>query len=81
VKEQKIGSQSICQIVSCPNCTAWYQLIVVFDEIHFTGAFQHLEATKEEEEGHAAKRAFVSHTKRSKAKVSLPLSFQQETND
>jgi hypothetical protein len=42
----------------------------VFDEIHFTGAFQHLEATKEEEEGHAAKKAFVSHTKRSKAEVS-----------
>lgn len=42
----------------------------VFDEIHFTGAFQHLEPTPEEKEGHAAKRAYVSHTKRSKAEVS-----------
>lgn len=43
----------------------------VFDEIHFTGAFQHLEPTPEEKEGHAAKRAYVSHTKRSKAEVSF----------
>ena len=41
----------------------------VFDEIHFTGAFQHLESTSEEEEGHAAKRAIVSHKKRTKAEV------------
>jgi hypothetical protein len=52
------------------------ELIIVFDEIHFTGAFQHLEATPEEKEGHAAKRAYVSHTKRSKAEVSYILHQQ-----
>lgn len=51
----------------------------VFDEIHFTGAFQHLEATKEEEEGHAAKKAFVSHTKRSKAEVSPAIQSLRDT--
>jgi len=44
---------------------------IVFDEIHFTGAFQHLYPTKEEKEGHVAKRAVVSHKKRSKAEVHL----------
>lgn len=44
-------------------------ILPVFDEIHFTGAFQHLEPTPEEKEGHAAKRAYVSHIKRSKAEV------------
>lgn len=40
------------------------------DEIHFTGAFQHLfPPTREEREGHAARRAVVSHKKRSKAEV------------
>ncbi|WVR07247.1 hypothetical protein IAU60_004288 [Kwoniella sp. DSM 27419] len=41
----------------------------LFDEIHFTGAFQHLEPTKEEKEGHAARKAIVSHHKRSKAEI------------
>ncbi|ORY32550.1 HAD-like domain-containing protein [Naematelia encephala] len=41
----------------------------IFDEIHFTGAFQHLEPTSEEKEGHVAKRAVVSHHKRSKAEI------------
>ncbi|OXG99951.1 hypothetical protein C370_07378 [Cryptococcus neoformans A1-35-8] len=44
----------------------------IFDEIHFTGAFQDLEPTKKEHEGHAAKKAIVSHKKRSKAEVRLP---------
>lgn len=44
----------------------------VFDEIHFTGAFNHLiPATKEEHEGHAAKRAVVSHHKRTKHEVMM----------
>ncbi|WWD17491.1 hypothetical protein CI109_101932 [Kwoniella shandongensis] len=41
----------------------------IFDEIHFTGAFAHLEATKEEKEGHVARKAIVSHKKRSKAEI------------
>lgn len=41
----------------------------VIDEIHFTGAFSTLIATKEEREGHAARKAVVSHKKRSKADV------------
>ncbi|WVO16370.1 hypothetical protein L204_104045 [Cryptococcus depauperatus] len=41
----------------------------IFDEIHFTGAFQHLEPTKEEHEGHAARKAVVSHKARSKAEI------------
>jgi hypothetical protein len=41
----------------------------VFDELHFTGAFQHLEPTIEEEHGHVAKKAVVSHIKRAKAEV------------
>ncbi|WVO22348.1 uncharacterized protein IAS62_003678 [Cryptococcus decagattii] len=41
----------------------------IFDEIHFTGAFQDLEPTKEEHEGHAARKAIVSHKKRSKAEI------------
>ncbi|WVQ82411.1 hypothetical protein IAT38_004539 [Cryptococcus sp. DSM 104549] len=41
----------------------------IFDEIHFTGAFQHLEATQEEKEGHVARKAVVSHKKRSKAAI------------
>ncbi|WWC70412.1 uncharacterized protein I206_104363 [Kwoniella pini CBS 10737] len=41
----------------------------IFDEIHFTGAFQHLEPTKEEKEGHVARKAVVSHHKRSKAEI------------
>lgn len=48
------------------------QLTPVFDELHFTGAFNHLiPATKEEHEGHAAKRAIVSHKKRTKHEVML----------
>ncbi|WWC61656.1 uncharacterized protein I303_104240 [Kwoniella dejecticola CBS 10117] len=41
----------------------------IFDEIHFTGAFQHLEPTREEKEGHVARKAVVSHHKRSKAEI------------
>ncbi|KAK8864211.1 hypothetical protein IAR55_001457 [Kwoniella newhampshirensis] len=41
----------------------------IFDEIHFTGAFAHLEPTREEKEGHVARKAFVSHKKRSKAEI------------
>lgn len=42
----------------------------VFDELHFTGAFNHLiPATHAEHEGHAAKRAVVSHKKRTKHEV------------
>ncbi|TXT15585.1 hypothetical protein VHUM_00088 [Vanrija humicola] len=42
----------------------------LFDEIHFTGAFNHLiPATKAEHEGHAAHRTVVSHKKRSKHEV------------
>ncbi|WVQ99221.1 hypothetical protein IAU59_006353 [Kwoniella sp. CBS 9459] len=41
----------------------------IFDEIHFTGAFQHLERTQEEKEGHVARKAVVSHHKRSKAEI------------
>ncbi|ODO08959.1 hypothetical protein L198_00698 [Cryptococcus wingfieldii CBS 7118] len=41
----------------------------IFDEIHFTGAFQDLEPTKKEHEGHATKKAIVSHKKRSKAEI------------
>ena len=55
----------------------------VFDEIHFTGAFQHLEPTSEEKAGHAAKHAFVSPTKRSKAEVShclCPLGYDKLTD-
>ena len=43
--------------------------LLVFDEIHFTGAFQHLEPTPEELSGHAAKQAIVSHHTRSKAEI------------
>ena len=45
----------------------------VFDEIHFTGAFVHLAATHEEDEGHVARRAVLSHKKRTKAEVGLSL--------
>lgn len=42
----------------------------MFDELHFTGAFNHLiPATRAEHEGHAAKRAVVSHKKRTKHEV------------
>jgi hypothetical protein len=45
-------------------------LFPVFEELHFTGAFNHLiPATPAEHEGHAAKRAVVSHKKRSKHEV------------
>ncbi|BEI82408.1 hypothetical protein CcaverHIS002_0302760 [Cutaneotrichosporon cavernicola] len=51
---------------------AWLEdnLPDLFDEIHFTGAFNHLiPATHAEHEGHAAKRAVVSHKKRTKHEV------------
>lgn len=42
----------------------------MFEELHFTGAFNHLiPATRAEHEGHAAKRAVVSHHKRTKHEV------------
>ncbi|KAI9639630.1 HAD-like domain-containing protein [Dioszegia hungarica] len=41
----------------------------LFDEIHFTGAFVHLAATHEEDEGHVARRAVLSHKKRTKAEI------------
>ncbi|KAL1413597.1 hypothetical protein Q8F55_001372 [Vanrija albida] len=42
----------------------------LFDEIHFTGAFNHLiPATRAEHEGHAAHRTVVSHKKRTKHEV------------
>lgn len=45
-------------------------LTPVFDELHFTGAFNHLiPATHPEHEGHAARRAVVSHKKRTKHEV------------
>lgn len=49
-------------------------LTAVFDEIHFTGAFNHLiPVTKAEHEGHAAKRVTVGHKRRTKHEVSLLL--------
>ncbi|ORX36841.1 HAD-like domain-containing protein [Kockovaella imperatae] len=41
----------------------------IFDEIHFTGAFAHVYTTAQEKEGHVAKKAVMSHHKRSKADV------------
>ena len=41
----------------------------MFDELHFTGAFQHLEPTPEELTGHAARKAILSHSPRTKAAV------------
>lgn len=60
----------MCLLRQAASFLASVDLTLVFDEIHFTGAFQHLEPTPEEKEGHAAKRAFVSHKKRSKAEAS-----------
>lgn len=68
---------SMCIESACENSAH----LSVFDEIHFTGAFQHLEPTVEEKEGHVAKRAFVSHKKRSKAEVCpKPLSVRITTD-
>lgn len=44
-------------------------LTPVFDELHFTGAFQHLDPTPEELTGHAARKAIMSHSPRTKASV------------
>ena len=49
----------------------WLELYLpdIFDELHFTGAFQHLDPTPEEQHGHAARKAVLSHHKRTKAEV------------
>lgn len=52
-----------------PSLPPAHLTLAVFDELHFTGAFQHLDPTTEELTGHAAKKAFVSHHKRTKAEV------------